>query len=29
VRPQIVGFTELAYGTLTALLLWIGYAAHV
>ena len=29
VRPQVVGFTELAYGTLTALLLWIGYAAHV
>jgi len=28
-RPQVVGFTELAYGTLTALLLWIGYAAHV
>jgi hypothetical protein len=29
VRPQVVGFTELAYGTLTAMLLWIGYAAHV
>jgi hypothetical protein len=29
VRPQVVGFTELAHGTLTALLLWIGYAAHV
>jgi YwiC-like protein len=29
VRPQVVGFTELAYGTVTALLLWIGYAANV
>jgi hypothetical protein len=29
VRPQVVGFTELAYGTLTALLLSIGYAARV
>jgi hypothetical protein len=29
VRPQVVGFTELGYGTLTALLLCIGYAAHV
>ena len=28
VRPQVVGFTELAYGILTALLLGIGYAAH-
>jgi hypothetical protein len=29
VRPQVVGFTELAYGILTALLLCAGYAAHV
>ena len=29
VRPQVVGFTELAYGTLTALLLCIGYLARV
>jgi len=28
VRPQVVGFTELAFGILTALLLGIGYAAH-
>ena len=29
VRPQVVGFTELAYGTLTALLVCIGYLARV
>lgn len=29
VRPQVVGFTELAYGTLTALLLCVGYLARV
>jgi len=28
VRPQVVGFTELGYGILTALLLCAGYAAH-